>query len=169
MKRTVRIINSVINVVSGHFPAWMCIVMMLLVLTEVVSRYVFNSPLRVADEISAYMLAAIVFLGLGYTWKEKSHIQIEFALNLVPKKVRKWMELITLVIAVAFVPVIIYATYDLILTSLHTGIRGYGWMRIPLVWPRLTLVLGTFILLLPMLIDLIETVRTFRTPGGKAQ
>ncbi|MBI4187515.1 MAG: TRAP transporter small permease [Chloroflexi bacterium] len=169
MKRAASIMDTITNVVGGHFPGWLVVIMMLLVLTEVTARYVFNSPLRVADEIGAYMLIAIVFLGLGYTWKEKAHIRIEFVLNLVPRRVRTWMEYIVLIIITAVVLVFIYASYSLILTSLATGIRGYGWMRIPLVYPRLALVAGTVLLFVAMVIDLVRTTRSMARREEQAQ
>ena len=169
MKRATRITNIVTDILDGHLPGWLIVVLMFMVLTEVIARYIFNSPLRVADEIGAYLLVAIVFLGLGYTWKERAHIRIEFAINMLPPKIRAWLNLMTLLLAVAFIPLLIYASYDFLQTTVQTGIRGYGWMRIPLIYPRTLLLVGTIFLIFPIIIDLIEAIRTFKTPGVKTQ
>ena len=41
-----------------------------LVVVDVFMRYVMHRPLMVADEISAYMLVALSFLGFAYTWRK---------------------------------------------------------------------------------------------------
>ena len=165
MKQVAHIIEVTVNIVSGHFSGWLVVIMTSLVLIEVVSRYIFGAPLRIADELGAYMMVAMVFLGLGYTWKEKRHIAIEFVIDRFPPKVRIWLDLIILIIVAGFVPVMIYASYEVVISSFKTGITGYGGLlQLPLAWPKLTLLIGSIILIFPIISDLVKTVRAIGAP-----
>ncbi len=62
-----RTIDRISYVVSGLFPGWLVVIMSLLVLVEVFTRYVLRHALRVSDEFSAYLYVAIVFMGAAYT------------------------------------------------------------------------------------------------------
>ena len=58
----------------------------ILILVEIGLWNTLKVTTLVADEYSAYGLAAIIFLGAGYTLKEKGHIRITLVLNLLPKR-----------------------------------------------------------------------------------
>ncbi|MBE0556342.1 MAG: TRAP transporter small permease subunit, partial [Proteobacteria bacterium] len=76
MKR-IGIIVDRIAYLGGWFGGWLVPLMMMLVVVDVFMRYVMNRPLMVSDEFSAYMLVALSFLGLAYTWREKGHVRVE--------------------------------------------------------------------------------------------
>ena len=83
MKR-IGIIIDKIAYLGGWFGGWLVPLMMMLVVVDVFMRYVMNQPLMVSDEFSAYMLVALSFLGLAYTWREKGHVRVEVLVNPAP-------------------------------------------------------------------------------------
>ncbi len=58
--------------------------MALLILVEIVLWNTLEKTTLIADEYSAYGLAAITFLGAGYCLKERGHIRITLVLGLLP-------------------------------------------------------------------------------------
>ncbi|MGI9570056.1 MAG: TRAP transporter small permease subunit, partial [Desulfobulbia bacterium] len=50
--------------------------MVILISLDVTLRYFFNMPIKGSYEVVQFMLAAIVFLGLGYVQKQKGHVSI---------------------------------------------------------------------------------------------
>ncbi len=164
-----KITRTIFNVVSVYAIAWLTFVMMILIMVEVVARYIFNSPLGVADEISAFMLIAIVFVGTAYTWKEKGHIRIEFLVSRLPTKVRNWLRLATLILATAFVPVLIKAYYDLVVRTRRFDWRSEHWLRLSLEWPQLIMFIGAILLFIVMIIDLIKSIRAITASGSGEQ
>ena len=162
MKRVLhrlKIIETIVNLVTVDIIAWMIFAMMMLVMVEVVARYIFNSPFGIADEISAFMLIAIIFVGTAYTWKEKGHIRIDVLVSRLPSRVRVWLRLATLILATAFVPVLIKAYYDLVLRSRRFDWRSEHWLRLQLEWPQLIMFIGAILLFIVMLIELIKSIR----------
>ena len=67
MKRIERIIDTVTHHTSGLISGWAIIGVMILMMAEVITRYVLRNPLRVADEVSGYVFAFVAFIGLAYT------------------------------------------------------------------------------------------------------
>lgn len=167
MKRLDRILDFMSNKVSGHFSGWLIVIMTLVVLTEVLTRYVWRQPLMVADELSGYLLVAISFMGLAYTWKEKGHIRIRVLISRLPTRVARWLRLITLIAICVFVPVLTKALYDLVAYSWESGDRSFTTLRIPLLWPRMVMVIGAAMFFILILVELIKTIKAFRS--GEAE
>ena len=69
--------------------------MMLLTVCDVIGRYVFNSPVPGAYELTETMMATAVFLFIGYTQAAKRHIAVDFIILVLPRKVRMVVELMT--------------------------------------------------------------------------
>lgn len=164
MERFGRILDAVRNIASRDIPGWLCFILVFLILIEVISRYVFGSPLMIGDEMGAYIVVAISFMGLAYTWKERGHVRIEFVVTRLPAKVREWLRLITLIMIAALDVVLVKASYDLIKYSALSGTRSGTWLRTPQQWPQMVLIIGTSLLLLQMIIELVKAVKAVRTP-----
>ena len=119
-KRVIRVIETVSVILGGHLTGWLLMVLMFMILIEVLTRYILQSPLSIAEEYGGYMLVSITFLGLGYTWKERGHIRVEWIINVLSPKARSWLRLITITMAIAFSIVMIKASYDLVSYSYFT-------------------------------------------------
>ena len=76
--------------------------MTLLILVEIFLWNAFEKTTLIADEYSAYGLAAIIFLGAGYCLKEKGHIRITLVLGFLPGTVSRIITFIATLITTAF-------------------------------------------------------------------
>lgn len=162
MRKFVTIIETITNVVSGHLPAWTVFVLMVMVLAEVITRYLMQAPLSIADEMGGFMLVGITFVGLAYTWKERGHVSVEIVTNILPPKVKQWVRFITLLMALGFCYPLIAGCYELLQDSLLFGSRSGSWMRTPLVYPQSLLLLGSVLLFLQLIAEVIKTVIAFK-------
>ena len=133
-------------------------VLMFMILIEVLTRYILQSPLSVAEEYGGYMLVAITFLGLSYTWKERGHVRVELVINVLSLKLQSWRRLITLIMATAFALIMIKASYDLVSYSYLFGTRSGSWLRTPLIWPQIVLIIGAVLLFIQLIAELIRAV-----------
>jgi len=167
MRKAIYIIEKMTNVVSGHIPAWTVFLLMVMVLVEVLTRYVFNAPLSIADEYGGYMLVAIVFVGLGYTWKERGHVSVEIVSNILPPRIKLWVRLLTLILATAFCWPLIVSSYELIQSSILFGTRSGSWLRTPLVYPQSVLLVGTVMLFLQLIAELMKAILALKDFRGE--
>ncbi|GHV37901.1 hypothetical protein FACS1894187_15820 [Synergistales bacterium] len=62
----------------------------LVLLYQVVSRYVFNKPLVWSEEAALYLLVWITFLGLSYGIHKRTHVRMTTLEALFPENMRKW-------------------------------------------------------------------------------
>lgn len=61
---------------------------------EIVARFAFNRPTGWSDEMVAYLMPAMVFLGAGYTLLRGGHIRIDSIYALLPASMRRWCRVI---------------------------------------------------------------------------
>jgi C4-dicarboxylate transporter DctQ subunit len=163
LKRLSVIIEKAITLLSRDFTALLVFILMCLVMAETVTRYFFSSPLMLADEFGSYIVLAIVILGLADTWQAKGHISVGTFTNMLPVKIQEWLRLVTLIMALAFTPLLIIAGFQLVGYSKKFGVRSDSIFRTPVVWPQLVLIVGFTLLLFELVIELIKAWRTLRT------
>lgn len=166
IRSVVRVIETISVVVSGYLPAFLLFVLMVLILVEVLTRYLLHSPLGISDEMGGYILVAITFIGLAYTWKEDGHVRIELLVTRLPSKVNKWLRMTTLILATGFTIPLMKASYDLLSDSLLFASRSGSWLRTPLVYPQTILLVGAILIFLQLVAELIKTVSGWNTLGG---
>jgi len=154
MKQVSSTIEAWISKTSLFAASLLIFAMVWLVFYEVVMRYIFHNPPMLADEISAYMLVGIVFLGLVYCFKEKGHIRLEILVGRLSPKTSKWLRVITL---------FIFLTYSVALTKLGCELVIYSYthyffsmsiLRVPLYLPQLVLPIGCFLLSIQLLFEI---------------
>jgi TRAP-type C4-dicarboxylate transport system permease small subunit len=165
MRKLIKIIEKFTDIISGYLPAWTVFILMVMVLAEVVTRYIMRTPLSIADELGGFMLVGITFLGLAYTWKERSHVSVEIVTNMLTPGTRKKIKFVTLVIATIFCYPLIAGSYQLLQDSLLFGSRSGSWMRTPLVYPQSLLLIGSVLLLLQLIAEIFKTILHFRKSG----
>jgi TRAP-type C4-dicarboxylate transport system permease small subunit len=77
-----------LNWLLGGLAALVLFLMMLLTFVDVISRYVFNSPIPGAFEITEMMMATLIFAGLPLVSARMEHITIDLFDPLVPQMLR---------------------------------------------------------------------------------
>ena len=152
----VKIIEKVTDVLSGHLQAGIIFFLMVMLLVEVLTRYILRSPLSIADEMGGYLLVAITFMGLAYTWKEKGHVRVSLLVSRLPDKLAHMLRFITLILATIFTIPLIKACYDLISDSILFESRSGSWLRTPLAYPQTILLIGAIMLFLQLVAEIIK-------------
>ena len=158
MRRFVQVIEAVSDFLSGKVQAVILFLLMCLVLVDVTTRYALQNPLSIAEEYGAYMLVAITCMGLAYTWKEKTHVRIEVLVDKLPLRAQRVLRLVTLVLALLFTLVMIPAAYQLVSFSFMFGTRSGGWLRTPIAWPQITILIGAVLLFFQLIVEIIKAV-----------
>jgi len=148
--------------ILGYVAGWLVLIMMLLVLVEVISRYVFNRPLMVANEFGAYLLVAVSYLAAAYAWKEKGHVRITALVSRLPLRVSNWLRLITLLLALIVAIGLSQSAYSYLQTSFRLNMASGSWIRFPLQGPHMTLMIGFALLSLILAVELIRAIMNFR-------
>lgn len=132
------IISRIIDKTSDIFGVIAGVTMVLgviLVLTEVVVRSVFDSTIYITQEYMGYFMVSITLLGLAYTLKEKGHIRLTFLHKFIkPGKGRVILDMITFICGLIIFIIITYATFKFFLSTYSSGTRS---MHITKTYPAI--------------------------------
>ncbi|MDR3231406.1 MAG: TRAP transporter small permease [Synergistaceae bacterium] len=106
----------------------------LVLLYQVISRYVFNKPLIWSEEMALYLLTWVTFIGLPYAIHRRAHVRMTSLEVFLPRNARKWtLTLMDVVFGVAcaaaFMPSV---EYFMTMTGSHSpGMRlNYGFVYV---------------------------------------
>ena len=159
MRALLKTVEWITTFISGKLMGWLVFAMMVLVLVDVTSRYVLNNPLSIAEEYGGYLLVAVTCMGLAFAWQQKSHVRVEFVLVKLSPVVRGWLRVVTVGLAFTFSIFMILAGYELVSFSLMFGTRSGSWLRTPVAYPQLVIVVGSALLFLQLLVELAKTLK----------
>ena len=134
-----------------------------LAFVNVIARYIFESSITWAGELTIYLFLWSVFFGAVYCFKKDAHISVDVFLLKAPPKVAKFLILLTQLIALIFVSAISYYGYEYVLLYIDLGEVSVD-LDIPL-WIPYIVVPISFGFSAIVLIDKIIT--TIKTPAEK--
>ena len=136
----------------------------LLVSMDVLMRFFLNEPQLFVDDLSCFLLVAVVFLGTGPTFYKGGHIRVDLMTSRLKRRAQSRLRVVTLSIGIAILGVIIYETTLSTLAAFETG-RVSAVMAWPL-WPPMLFIPAGLVLMAFFLG--VQMVREL-TKGGKAQ
>lgn len=99
---------KVINRILDAFCVFLFVCLFLLVVIQVVSRYVFNDPLPWTEELSRFALVWMVFFGSIATMRDGEHIEVNVLISVIPKRYHFIFFTISKIFVVIFMATLIY-------------------------------------------------------------
>lgn len=110
-----------------HLEEWI-ISLMLLAMTaltfyQVVLRYVFNSGLSWALELTTVFFAVMIFTGVSYGVRVGSHIGVDALVKLLPRGPRKAVSVLAVVLSLAYVGLVLTGATQYVLKMKEVGIE----------------------------------------------
>lgn len=161
-----RAVNG-LSTVAGYVSALCILAATLIIVEQVVVRYVFRTPTVWQVETSVYLLIASTFLGAPYGLKENAHINIDMLVIYLPRRAREWLDLLTSSIALAFCLFLAWRGGAMWWDAYEGGWTSSGIFSFPLVYPYALLPLGMGLTSLQYLVRLGERVKGLRESGGR--
>ncbi|WP_313530811.1 TRAP transporter small permease [Anaerotignum sp.] len=76
--------------------------MSIIIFIQVIMRYAFQNSLVWSEELARYMFVWLVYFAVSYTARREKHIRIDAAINIYPKKLRPYIEILSEIIVLAF-------------------------------------------------------------------
>ncbi len=94
--------GNIINKFEENFLSLLLVCMTLLVFSEVVLRFGFNTGIDWSQEVTLYMMAWFVLFGASYGVKVGAHIGVDSFVKLFPKKIRRVLGVISVAICIGY-------------------------------------------------------------------
>lgn len=132
--------------------------MMVIILTDVIGRAFFASPLPLATEISVMLLIVKIFLGMAGAQATDSNFQVTVMIDMLSPRWRRRQRIFSLLVAFCGVSVIAWLSVDYAITSTAQGEASFGVHSWP-IWPeRIILAAGLGLLVVQIFFDLVGTL-----------
>lgn len=143
---------------SGTIVGCVCLLLMMSLITvDVVGRNLFNSPILGIDHVTAYLLVALVFMGLGYAFKKDAHIKVDVITRQLPEKFNQRLELGVYIAGMTGAAVIFWHSLRMVLTSYRMGTNLVsGAFQIPAYLIQLFVPLGFALLFLQIIVGFLN-------------
>ena len=107
-----------------------------LISPDVVTRFIFKRGMIESFEISGYMLAACIGLGLAFTVTSKSNIRVDILLDAFPYRLRAACDLLAAVALAVIAVALVWFAWKTLAQSWSMNARSTSIMQTPMVLPQ---------------------------------
>src|SRR5262249_39652080 len=144
--------------------SWVCgialILMLAITAVEVAGRALFNFSLQITEDLCGYLLVAITFLSLGYSQVNNAFHRIEFIQGRLTARGRQWLNLVFLLVSIAFLAGLTWYLGAFALDAWESGDVAPSVVQTPMWIPQAAMPLGTALLLVSLVKTAIASIRT---------
>ena len=123
---------------------------------QIVSRYVFNSPSTVSEELLTYSFAWMALLSSAYVFGRREHMRMAFLANKLHGGTRKVLELLSEVFSFAFAAVVM--AYGGVEITKLTMTQVTASLQIPMGYVYVVLPVTGFLIMFFSLVNALDTL-----------
>ena len=132
------------------------VVLTLSVFLQVLIRFVFKYPLPWTEEIARIAFVYCIFVGATIAVRENSHLQVDFLLVILPKKVARVLVLLGMLLVGMF---LVFVTWQGVVLVLATGVQMSPVMQVPFKYLYLILPVSGALMLLYLVANMLALIR----------
>jgi TRAP-type mannitol/chloroaromatic compound transport system permease small subunit len=170
MRALVRGVDAVSRLL-GAAAAVLVVALVVLMLYDVVLRYVLNAPTAWGNDLNTWLMGSSFVLSIAYAMSTDSHVRVDLLYNPQTRRHTRIVDLIGLALIV--LPTVAWLTVGLsdhFMTAYRSGERSGsgGWN--PIVWPfKLILLIGFAVFTVQIAAEIIKRIaslmgRPFEAP-----
>ena len=129
--------------------------MMLLTTTDVMGRALWSRPIYGTVELSSYMLAIFILLGIAYTHQVKGHVRVTMLTSRLPRRANLALDLVTILLSMFIIGLIAWQGWVVGMEERAVS----DMLRVPQRPFKLLVSVAAFLLWLELCIDLFATIK----------
>ncbi|OGP59344.1 MAG: hypothetical protein A2V65_10150 [Deltaproteobacteria bacterium RBG_13_49_15] len=153
-----RMING-LTMASGYVSALAILAATLIIVEQVLVRYVLRAATIWQVEIAVYLLIAATFLGAPYGLKQNAHINIDMIVIIFSKRVQKRLEIVTSFLSLLFCLFLTWRGCVMWLEAFEGGWKSPSLLSVPLIYPYALIPLGMALTSLQYIIRLMDIIK----------
>jgi TRAP-type C4-dicarboxylate transport system permease small subunit len=154
LRRAIGALSSLMGLVAG----WGFVLCAFFIAFEVLARSLFRFSTQSTTEITGYMLAFGLSWGLGHALNTRSHVRIDMLVNRLPRRLRVWLHLLSLLLLGVFVGFVAKGAWELVDESMLFNATDISLLRTPLAIPQGLWAFGLIVFLLLIAAMLLENL-----------
>jgi TRAP-type C4-dicarboxylate transport system permease small subunit len=159
-KSKVRIIyDRVVSALSFTGAVWI-VLLMLLIVSDVLGRNIFNQAITGTPEIVRNSIVGITFLQIAHVLRERRHIRSTVVLDRISSKWRLFLNIFAYLCGFLLFVILLYSGWEATWEALRTGeYEGEGSLHVPTFPARFLILLGSFFMALQFLVSIYDSIR----------
>lgn len=157
-------IIKILDVVYEFSLVAMFLGMVAIIFLQVVMRKVFNDSLFWSEELGKFLFVWISWLGIAIGHRNKEHITITILLDLMPKKVIKYLNILSEIIIIAICIATVYYSFLMIGVQIRVP---YAAIKISTAWGYLSLIIGCTVCSLMAVTHIVQSFLAKESDDGR--
>ena len=150
----------------GRITAWSSFLLAVVMATNVLLRYVFNTGSVWSQELEWQLMAPICLFGMSYALRHGEHVRVDALYASFSQRTKDLIEVITAAIAMTVSVIIIYLSLHYVAQSWNVGEGSANPGGIPARYILKSLIpIGFALFFLQSLAQAIHAYRAWRSPG----
>jgi TRAP-type C4-dicarboxylate transport system permease small subunit len=137
-----------------YIGMFLLIPMMLITAGDVIGRSVWAKPIPGTVELSSYMLAIFILLGVAYTHQVKGHVRVSMLVSRLPERVGGILDVLTTLLSLFIIAILAWQGWVVGIEERTVS----DMLRMPQLPFRLLVAIAACFLCLELLIDLTVSV-----------
>ena len=159
-----------ISLWSGKIVRWLALILSIVVLYEVMARYLFNRPTVWAFDTAMMLNSAIFLMGGAYVLWENKHIRVDVIFNRFPHRIKVFIDLIFYIVFLFPLAIVMtwYGGKAAVLSWAGREISNTSqWGELIFYW-RAVIPVAFFLLFLQAIPEFIRTLMSLRRKTNDA-
>ncbi len=105
----------------GRGTAWICLLMVLIVATNVILRYLFRIGPVSLQELEWHLMSPIALIGMSYAMRHKAHVRVDILYDDFGPKVQQVIDLFAAIVTVIVSVILIKLSFDFVYQAYAIG------------------------------------------------
>lgn len=143
----------------------LAVAMIAVIFAQVISRTFLGTPLSWSEELGRYMFVWLSFLGASIALYYGSHLGIDTIVQMIPKKARNFMILITHILVLMLLYVMLNEGMTLVA---KTAMQKSAAMRIPMSYAYAAIPVSAILMIFHTVVKIVNTVLEIVKGGENA-
>ncbi|MPN28201.1 Sialic acid TRAP transporter permease protein SiaT [bioreactor metagenome] len=126
----------IVKFLNKHLEEYLILIffsaMTLLILCQIVFRYVFSMPLAWTEELARYIFIWLIYIGASYAIVLNKHLKVEIILVLLNDKKKRYLSLLSNFFFMIFSVIIVYYGVLMVYTMLFVRKQNSPVLKIPM-------------------------------------
>ncbi|OFW47140.1 MAG: hypothetical protein A2163_02515 [Actinobacteria bacterium RBG_13_35_12] len=115
---------------------------------EIICRWIFGFSTRASEELTGYMLVAVTYLGLSYTFLKNGHLTVDVLFERLSRRWKRIFSIFNGFISVIFCFLLTFFSIKLVIQTIDYHSHSASTLNVPLIIPTLFIPIGTGVMTL---------------------
>lgn len=120
LEQAARGLDVIVDVV-GRIAAWTGFALVVVMASNVLLRYAFNTGSVAMQELEWHLMAPLVLLCIGYTLKHEGHLRVDVFYSSFSPRLQQIVDLVSILIALALCVLIVKLSIPWVMQSYRIG------------------------------------------------